>query len=504
MLREKNRLMLTYALLGAVLSVLVHAGFLLYGHGEDPGAARLEAESIVLLLLPALTWAAAFYMHLRKRDEAVSWLITCSLTFFSMSTVAGAQGMVEFHFSIFMVVASLAYFQRVDMILLSTALFAVQHLGGYLWFPALVYGTHHYSFSMVLAHAVFLLLTSGATIQQILFNRKLNGRLEEEKQRKNGLIGHTVSQLAEASGKLLELAEDLSGNAQATLAASSSVNGAVEVAREATASQTRGASESARAMAEMAVGLGKIAEAASQVSEESAGMLRQSGAGEEAVQSMVSQLVRMQSSTRDISGAVEQLEGHSEEVGTIAAVISDIARQTNLLALNAAIEASRAGEHGRGFQVVAAEVRRLATQCGESAMEIGGLVDKIRQSMVQVAKLTKDNVEETEKGSRAAQEAGGAFAAILNGTREVAGQIHDISSASEELSAGSEEVAASVEEMARAAAEVSAEVDRIGSASKSQQISMDRVMGSVLELKGLLVELDRLAARLSDERAGEA
>src|SRR5690606_6467802 len=119
----------------------------------------------VLLMMPFLLLVFGIYFYKKNRSHSIiPLLVTLSLTFASISIIAGGDGLIEYHFSIFMVVAMITTFQRIRMIIISTVLFAIHHLGGYFFFPQLICGTEDYSFTLLMIHAIFLLLTSISTI----------------------------------------------------------------------------------------------------------------------------------------------------------------------------------------------------------------------------------------------------------------------------------------------------------------------------------------------------
>src|SRR5690606_15069278 len=137
-------------------------------------AEQLNVITNIFLILPILVFISALFLYLKKRDHSlIPPLNTLAITFASMSMIAGGEGMIEYHFSIFMVIAMIGYYERAGLIIVMTVLFAVQHIAGYLFLGEYVYGSNGYPFSMVLMHALFLLGTSSAIIWQIIQKNKL-------------------------------------------------------------------------------------------------------------------------------------------------------------------------------------------------------------------------------------------------------------------------------------------------------------------------------------------
>jgi methyl-accepting chemotaxis protein len=163
---------------------------------------------------------------------------------------------------------------------------------------------------------------------------------------------------------------------------------------------------------------------------------------------------------------ITDLGSQSEEIGKIVVVIDDIAAQTNLLALNAAIEAARAGEQGRGFAVVADEVRGLAERVTDATKEIAGLVDNIQKGVAESIKAFEGGSTEVEVGVKLAEEAGEALGRIMNSVESVAGQIEEMVKTISTVSAVGEQNTAATQQMAANSSEVSKSVESIATVSR--------------------------------------
>lgn len=136
-----------------------------------------SAATWVLFIVPLLFFVFMLVSE-RKHPRSFPYWMMLTLTFASISTVAGGQGLVEYHFSIFVVLAILSFMRRIDLIVYSTLIFAVQHLAGYFFIPEIICGTSDYPFSLLLVHAVYLLLLSAVLITQIHFRNVESARVK--------------------------------------------------------------------------------------------------------------------------------------------------------------------------------------------------------------------------------------------------------------------------------------------------------------------------------------
>jgi methyl-accepting chemotaxis protein len=175
--------------------------------------------------------------------------------------------------------------------------------------------------------------------------------------------------------------------------------------------------------------------------------------GNDLITNTETELQRVSSSARDASDKVTLLEESSQRISGIVQVIRDVAEQTNLLALNAAIEAARAGEQGRGFAVVADEVRKLAERTAQATLEISQVINTVQQNVRSARDAMLQTGSRVEGSVALARDASHSIGEISNGAHHVLGAINDISDALKEQSAASNDIAIHVERIAQMAEE---------------------------------------------------
>jgi methyl-accepting chemotaxis protein len=195
-------------------------------------------------------------------------------------------------------------------------------------------------------------------------------------------------------------------------------------------------------------------------------------AGNETVKQTVAKIDAIASSTAEVAKSIQDLHELSSRIGKITNVITGIAEQTNLLALNAAIEAARAGEHGRGFAVVADEVRKLAEQSANATNEINELINQVQVGIGIADSTMQHGVKEVEDGVQLASEAGQALANIIASINEAVGMIEDIQEGSKQESEGMEQVAASNEQITSTTQQIAAATQELAQIANQMQVSV--------------------------------
>jgi methyl-accepting chemotaxis protein len=317
-------------------------------------------------------------------------------------------------------------------------------------------------------------------------------------------IATTVQQVAQG---ITQETESISRTAQSVEQMSRAIDGVARGAQDQTASVTKAA--------EITSGISRtieqVAGNALSVTKDSAEAAEAARLGARTVSETVKGMERIKTKVSISAQAVTEMGTRSDQIGTIVETIEDIASQTNLLALNAAIEAARAGEHGKGFAVVADEVRKLAERSSLATKEIGGLIKGIQKTVSEAVKAMDEGGKEVENGVRLANESGEALGAILKAAEAVYRQAEEagkgaalMSAASNQLvtavdgvSAVVEENTAATEEMAAGTSEVTRAIENIAAVSEENSAAIEEVSAAAQQMSAQVAEVTTSAQLLA-------
>lgn len=196
------------------------------------------------------------------------------------------------------------------------------------------------------------------------------------------------------------------------------------------------------------------------------------------VDGAVEQMKLIQTSVTQSAAVITELGEESDRIGKIVDTISSIAAQTNLLALNAAIEAARAGEHGRGFAVVADEVRKLAEQSSESAGEIAGLITSIQEKSQKAVAVMQEGVGRVEAGTKVVQDSGASFNEIAEMVRKVVEASQEMNNIVNALNENTKTIGGAIQTVAVKSSSVSSEAESVSAASEELTATMSEIESS--------------------------
>lgn len=390
--------------------------------------------------------------------------VAIAFMIFSALMIQQAQGQIEAHFGIFVLLAFLVLYCDWRPLILAAGVIAVHHLlFCYLQgaaYPVYVFPAADHGYLRVLVHAAFVVVETGVLCYIATVLRKMvEDSMEVSSFAREAAAGRINYALADTSDSPLlqnvasmqqtlhRTLEEVMHTAMDLKQLSARMHQAAAEIAQGTQAQQESTTAMASAVEELSVSASHITDSvdnAHVLAEESR---RAASSGSAVIKRAANEMAAIAEVIRQVLVRVEELGEKSEKASVAVNIIKEIADQTNLLALNAAIEAARAGELGRGFAVVADEVRKLAERTTEATNEIAVMMSDMRNTKESMLGSIDEAVNKVTSGAEHAEAAGAAIDDITQRVLQVGGVVEQISEALREQGAATQEIARHVEQV---------------------------------------------------------
>jgi len=307
------------------------------------------------------------------------------------------------------------------------------------------------------------------------------------KMKKN--LSEMVNEVAEIASNLSSSSEELSASSEEISASAEQVGTAIQEVASGAEEQTAQIEETKGNVERLGERIDNVGDKSEVMDDKAENVMKNIKDGNESINNSINQVKEVKNKSSKVSKRIDDLGDLSRKIGDIVELINGISAQTNLLALNAAIEAARAGEAGRGFSVVADEIRELAEESSDATEQIAGLINDIQDGVQDTIEQMDQAENAVEDGVEAIKTTENSFTEIDEAAVSLRGLIEEITEAADEMTDKSDQVKKSVDEIASVSEQASSNAEEVAASSEEQSASTEEIVDASEDLAAMAQKL---------------